>query len=244
MRALLLSAGAGSRLRPITDRTPKCLVPILGRPLIDYWLDLTLGQGIERVLINTHHNSDQVNDHIANSSWCDRITVLYEDTLLGTGGTILRNRSFFDDEPFLVAHADNLTLFDLHKFQARHASAPDSISITMMTFLTDTPETCGIVEEDEGGIVCAIHEKISNPPGNRANGAVYIFAPSIIQFLKTLRKEVIDLSTEVIPHFIGKIQTFTNSAYHRDIGTPKSLQLAELDFGNKLEEWKARRFDG
>ena len=55
MRALLLSAGIGSRLRPLTDRTPKCLVPILGRPLIDYWLDWTLGQGMEKVLINTHH---------------------------------------------------------------------------------------------------------------------------------------------------------------------------------------------
>ena len=240
MRALLLSAGIGSRLRPLTDRTPKCLVPILGRPLIDYWLDWTLGQGMEKVLINTHHISEQVNDHIAASPWRDRITLLHEDTLLGTGGTILRNREFFAEEPFFVAHADNLTLFDLLRFQERHAAAPDSISITMMTFQTDTPESCGIVEEDDRGIVRAFHEKVAHPPSNMANGAVYIFNPTIFDFLKETGKEVIDLSTEVIPHFVGRIQTFENSVYHRDIGTAASLQLAEMEFGGKLDEWNGR----
>ena len=241
MRALLLSAGIGSRLRPITDRIPKCLVPILGRPLLDYWFDLTLGQGIEKVLINTHHFPEMVNKHVENSPWCDGITVLYEDTLLGTGGTILRNRSFFGDEAFLVIHTDNLTLFDLHKFQARHTAAPDLVYITMMTFLTDTPESCGIVEEDAGGMVLAFHEKISNPPGNKANGAVYIFEPTVIQFLTELDQEIIDLSTEVIPHFIGNIQTFENSVYHRDIGTLESLHLAEIEFPGALKQWRTRQ---
>ena len=77
MRALLLSAGIGSRMRPLTDRTPKCLVPILGRPLIDYWLDWALGQGVEKVLINTHPISEQVNDHIAARPLRDRLTLIH-----------------------------------------------------------------------------------------------------------------------------------------------------------------------
>ena len=73
-----------------------------------------------------------------------------------------------------------------------------------------------------------------------ANGALYIFNPNIIDFLKETGKEVIDLSSEVIPHFVGRIQTFENSIYHRDIGTAASLQLAEMEFGGKLDEWNGR----
>ena len=100
----------------------------------------------------------------------------------------------------------------------------------MMTFRTDSPQSCGIVEEDERGVVTAFHEKVANPPGDRANAAVYIFEPEIVGFLADLGKEVIDLSTEVIPHFVGRICTFHNSEYHRDIGTPESLRRAELEF--------------
>src|ERR1700721_3511247 len=87
MRALLLAAGVGSRLRPLTDNTAKGLVPVHGRPLLDYWLDLVFEGGIERVLLNTHWLASQVRDHVATSSWSTRIDFVHEDTLLGTGGT-------------------------------------------------------------------------------------------------------------------------------------------------------------
>src|SRR3954465_6326893 len=98
MRALLLAAGIGSRLRPITDTTPKCLVEVQGRPLLDYWLDLVFEGGIERVLLNTHWLAPQVEAHVAKSRWADRIDLVYEETLLGTGGTVLANRDWFQGE--------------------------------------------------------------------------------------------------------------------------------------------------
>src|SRR5262249_8718461 len=116
MRALLLAAGLGTRLRPLTNRVPKCLVRINGIPLIDYWFDLLLKTSVERVLVNTHHLADVVRLHVAQSRWRDRIDLVHEANLLGTGGTILENSEYFKQRPFLVAHADNLTLFDLHKF--------------------------------------------------------------------------------------------------------------------------------
>ena len=100
----------------------------------------------------------------------------------------------------------------------------------MMTFASDAPEACGIVVEDDKGIVREFHEKVPNPPGNRANGAVYVFEPEIITFLESLGKQVIDLSTEVLPHYLGRICTFFNADYHRDIGSPESLRRAELEF--------------
>lgn len=230
MRALLLGAGFGARLRPITDRVPKCLVPIHGKPLLEYWLDLLLASGVDRVLINTHYLPEAVRQFIAGSQWKDRVTLVHEEILLGTGGTILRNRAFFENGAFMVAHADNLTRFDPLAFMARHRNRPPGVEITMMTFETDTPQSCGIVEEDSAGRVIAFHEKVAKPPGNRANGAVYIFEPAVIVFLAGLGKEIIDLSTEVIPHYLGRICTFHNTDYHRDIGSPESLRLAELEF--------------
>jgi mannose-1-phosphate guanylyltransferase len=230
VRALLLAAGLGTRLRPITDSTPKCLVPILGKPLLEFWLDLLLSGGIERVLINTHYLPHRVEDFAARSPWKDRIDLVYEPTLLGTGGTILQNKSYFRDEGFLVAHADNLTDFDVQALVRSYETRPPDIAILMMTFHTDTPASCGIVVENADGVVVQFHEKTANPPGNLANGAVYIFAPEIPGFLARLGKPIIDLSTQVIPHFLGRIKTFRNDSYLRDIGTLDSLELAEREF--------------
>src|SRR6185436_15356190 len=112
MRALLLAAGLGTRLRPLTDSVPKCLVPVQGRPLLDYWLELLAPGGIERMLINTHYLPQQVRDFVARSRWREGITLVHEEKLLGTGGTVLANRAFFGAAAFMVAHADNLTRFD------------------------------------------------------------------------------------------------------------------------------------
>lgn len=230
MKALLLAAGLGTRLKPITDRIPKCLVPIHGKPLLAYWLDLLLPNGIEQVLINTHYLPDAVRTFIRNSPWRDKVLLVHEEALLGTGGTILKNREWFSGGPFLLAHADNLTRFDVRAFLYAHARRRAGIDITMMTFDTDAPQSCGIVEQDEHGVVVAFHEKSSAPPGNRANAAVYIFEPTVIEFLASLDKEFIDLSTEVLPKYLGRMQAFHNADYHRDIGTPESLRLAEQEF--------------
>ena len=86
MRALLLAAGLGTRLRPITDHVPKCLVPIHGKPLLGYWLDMLLPNGVERVLVNTHYLPQAVQAFVAESAWRDSIEMVHEDELLGTGG--------------------------------------------------------------------------------------------------------------------------------------------------------------
>ena len=228
--ALLLAAGKGTRLKPITDKVPKCLVPIHGKPLLAYWLDLLFSAGVEKILINTHYLPDQVRKFIAGSSWRKRVELLHEATLLGTGGTVLRGGPFFKDRPFIVAHADNLVRFDVNAFINRHQHRPSGVEITMMTFETDVPESCGIVTENEEGIVMNFYEKVKDPPGNHANGAVYIFEPSVLDFLSALNTPIIDLSTQVIPYYMGKICAFHNADYHRDIGTPESLRLAEIEF--------------
>ncbi|WP_315806240.1 MULTISPECIES: nucleotidyltransferase family protein [unclassified Bradyrhizobium] len=233
MRALLLAAGIGSRLRPLTDTKPKCLVHIHGRPLLDYWLDLVFEGGVERALLNTHWLADQVRAHVAESPWRSRIDLVHEDELLGTGGTVLANRDWFGREPFLVAHADNLTDFDVAALIAAHRGRPAGCIMTMLAFRTDDPSSCGILELDRENRVIAFHEKVQNPPGNLANGAVYIFEPEVIEDVAALGKPIVDLSTEIIPNYLGRILCVETAGYHRDIGNPESLRRAHLEFKHK-----------
>jgi len=233
MRALLLSAGLGTRLRPLTESVPKCLVPIKGKPLMEYWLELFCRTGITPVLVNLHYLSEQVEAYIKSNPNREYVQTVYEEKLLGTGGTLLKNRAFFENDQIFLAHGDNLSVFNINAFIDAHNSRPDGCEITMMTFETETPQSCGIVELDQNRVVCAFHEKVNNPPGNLANGAVYIIEPSILDFLESLGKDVIDFSTEVLPDYLGRIYTYHNNQYHRDIGTIESYQKAEIEFSIK-----------
>ena len=231
MKALLLAAGLGTRLRPITNTIPKCLVPINGKPLLEYWLENLVRIGITEFLINTHYFSEQVVEFIKNSTYNSMVTVIYEKELLNTAGTILANKDFFksNDEPFMVIHADNLCFCDFQAFVDSHKKRVKKTELTMMLFKTDAPSSCGIVELDENNIVQKFHEKVQNPPSNLANAAVYICEPSIFNFLESLNKKEIDFSLDVLPKYMGKINTYLNNIYLRDIGTIESYGLAQID---------------
>lgn len=230
MRALLLAAGFGTRLRPLTDRIPKCLVPIHGRPLLGYWLEALLGDPrIDRILINTHYLAEAVKAFV--EAWpSDRLDLVYEPELLGTGGTILANRDYFGDQPLFVAHADNLTDADFGCLINAHADTAGEVLATMLAFRTPTPQMCGILELDDRQRVIAFHEKVKNPPGNLANGAVYVFAPEVVQRIAGRGGPVVDLSTEIIPGLLPRILAVEHSGFFMDIGTPQALEYAQEHF--------------
>lgn len=227
MRALLLAAGFGYRLRPLTKTIPKCMVKLNGKPLLSYWLDILNCNLIEKILINLHYLPDQVIEFIEHSELKSKIKTAYEKQLLGTAGTILKNKNFFKDEALMLIHADNLTFFNIEEFHNLYLSRNKGIEIVMMTFHTDDPSSCGIVKLDNNGVVINFYEKTKSYHGNIANAAVYIISQNVVSFIENLNKDIIDFSTEVLPFFIGKIKTYHNSLYHRDIGTLKSLLKAE-----------------
>ena len=233
MKALLLAAGLGTRLRPLTNHIPKCLVEIAGKPLLEYWLEMLINGGVHPLLVNLHHHAERVKAFIENSSYKEFVATAFEEKLLGTGGTLLKNRLFFKTEsmaPLMLVHADNLSLFDLRAFVESHRNRPACCEMTMMTFTTPTPQSCGIIEKDKMGCVQAFHEKVPSPPGNMANGAVYILEPTVLTYLESLKKEFIDFSTEVLPYYLGRIYTFHNDVYHRDIGTLESYNTACVEY--------------
>ena len=229
IKALLLAAGLGTRLRPLTDEWPKCLMPIGDRPLLEYWLETVHSANVNDVIVNLHHHSEIVREFLNRPRFKDRVSYVYEESLLGTAGTLIVNREYFRDCTTLLVHADNWCQCNFTNFlNFHHEHRPEHCPITMMTFESTTPETCGIVETDSEGIVCAIHEKSDNPPGNKANGAVYLLEPEILKWIED-NPETTDFSTEVLPNFMGHIFTWHNYGIHRDIGALPMLRLAQSD---------------
>jgi mannose-1-phosphate guanylyltransferase len=231
MRALLLAAGLGTRLRPLTESVPKCLVPIAGRPLLTHWLTaLFADPRIERVLINTHHLADQVTTVVGSLPWRHRIDLVHEPSLLGTGGTVLANRAWLGEGPVFVAHADNLTDAPVSHIIDPHLAARKSVAMTMLAFRTPTPGTCGILELDAQARVVGFHEKVANPPGNLANGAVYVFEPEVVDRIAAIGRPVVDLSTDIIPALLPRVLAVEYGGFFMDIGNNEALAWARTHF--------------
>ena len=234
LRALLLAAGLGTRLRPLTLHTPKCLVQIHGEPLLGRWLRQLEAAGCEAVLINTHYLADQVLAFLGERpAIAMAVETVYEPELLGTAGTLLANRSFFEASTGLLIHADNAMAGDLQGLLAAHAARRADCLLTMLTFRTDQPRSCGIVATDAQGVVTAFHEKVADPPGNCANGALYAFNPEFVDLLARMQPAPSDFSTEVIPPLMGRIQTWHTDQPYLDIGTPQALAAAQELLGQR-----------
>jgi mannose-1-phosphate guanylyltransferase len=133
----------------------------------------------------------------------------------------------------MLAHADNLTDFDVAGLISAHRMRPSGHLMTMLGFRTDTPRSCGILELDDRNTVVAFHEKVEHPPGNLANGAVYVLEPEVVDVIAGLLSPVVDLSTAIIPKFLGRILCVETDGYHRDIGTLESLRRASAEFGQR-----------
>ncbi len=229
IRALLLAAGLGTRLRPLTNHWPKCLMPVGRRPLLDYWLQTLKTSGVCDVLVNTHFHANHVKTFLSRERFVSWVRSVHEIELLGTAGTIRANIDFFREHTTLLVHADNWCQCDFGAFIDYHLNhRPQNCLITMMTFDTDTPQSCGIVEIDYQGVVTGFHEKVDYPPGRRANAAVYLLQPQVITWLEN-HPEVVDFSTEVLPQYIGRIATWHNTGIHRDIGTLTALRASQHD---------------
>ncbi len=216
------------------------MVPIMGRPLLDYWMELLGPAGVcSEILINTHYLPEPVRHFAEVSPYRNNISLLHEEVLLGTAGSLARHASRLGTDAVFVAHADNLTLFDLEEFVRAYRNRPAGSIGTMMTFETDSPSTCGIVELDRSGIVRGFHEKVEHPPSNLANAAVFIFSPEALPIIRELSQhEAADISKDVIPYMLGRLNTWKNDVYHRDIGSPVALAAAEAEFPGIYKQFK------
>jgi mannose-1-phosphate guanylyltransferase len=228
VKAVLLIAGLGTRLRPLTNSIPKCLLPINGEPLLGIWFEKLVAAGVSEVLINTHWLADQVSDYVEKNCPPElKVTVFYEQQLLGSAGTLAANRDFFGSDPFFIIYGDNLSdvnLADLYASHLKHRPV-----LTLSTFEAEFPERCGIAEIDHQQIIQGFVEKPQTPLSNRAAAGIYVAGPEIFDYFpqqKTL--SVLDLGFDVIPRLIGKMRNYSIDKLI-DIGTFENYQKANED---------------
>jgi mannose-1-phosphate guanylyltransferase len=201
-------------------------VPIKGKPLLDIWFERLSQAGIGPFLVNTHYLAEQVEAFIEASHYRDRVRLVHEHALRGTAGTLIENLDFFQGQDGMLIHADNYCLADFTAFERAHLNRPPECLMTMMTFRTADPSSCGIVELDDRGVVIGFHEKVAKPPGNLANGAVYILSSDLVNRLGTELHTVKDFSTEVLHQFVRRIFTYRTSEMFLDIGMPETYEKA------------------
>jgi mannose-1-phosphate guanylyltransferase len=227
MKAFLLAAGLGTRLRPLTDHTPKCMIGIGDRPLLDIWLDALAKAGVDEVLVNLHHLAHVVRSHVAARSGPPVVHLVQERELLGSAGTLLANRGFVAGEQmFLAVYADNLTDFDLSILVDAHRGG-DAIA-TLSLFHAPRPRECGIVDVQDGRVVGFV-EKPAEPRSDLANAGMYAFHPSVLDLIAGPPPK--DIGYDLLPHLVGRARAVTlDGCYFIDIGTPAALRRARNDW--------------
>ena len=230
MKAFLLAAGVGSRLRPITDSTPKCMIVIDDRPLLDIWLDAFDRAGVDEVLVNLHHLPDVVRRHLAARTGPPLVRTFFEPELLGSAGTLLANREWVEGEDFFLAcYADNLTDFDLRSLIDAHREY--GATATWTVFHSGNPSAGGVVELDDAGRVIGFVEKPSQPVSDLTNAGMYAFDPRVLDEIDGALPS--DIGYNLLPRLVGRARAVLVEGYFRDVGTADAYRRAR-------EEWPVR----
>ena len=224
MKAFLLAAGEGSRLRPITNRTPKCLVPIRGVPMLAIWLRQCSEIGIDEVLINLHVHADVVRQFLKESHYGVKIRIVEERSLLGSAGTLRANRAWVSsEESFWVFYADVLNQANLRDMARLHERRRPAA--TLGVYKVPDPHRCGVVSTRVDGVIDQFVEKPKQPIGNLAFSGLMIGTAALLDAIPDCVPA--DIGFHVLPKLTGQMVAFPIDDYLIDIGTVDNYQRAQ-----------------
>ncbi len=230
--AVLLCAGEGTRLRPLTYEVPKPLLRVGGRPLLAWNLDVLSRAGIKEVIINLHHKPEKIVSYLRDGSdFGVSVHYTFEEELLGTAGALDRMRRYLS-ERFLVVYGDvvlnGFPLEDLFSFHHEHRGIG-----TVVLQETDRPEDCDIAELDPRGRIVAWHPAPGDfRYGRWGNAAVYLLEPRILSYLPEGARW--DFVRDLFPAALEageELWGFISPVELLDIGTPERLEEARRRYG-------------
>lgn len=228
MDGLILAAGYGTRLRPVTEYVPKCLIRVGGQAMIERWIKSLEDLGCNQININAHYKSEMVIDYLENIRVKSnaKITVHVENELLGTCGAVRKYLGSRDNisEESVIVHADNYMTGGLKDLMSFHKQRRSDLVGTILAFRSEHPRQCGIIEKDSDEVLSGFYEKVQDPPGNLANGAIMIVDGRFIRKANEIKGE--DLSKDLLHLMTGKLQVFEYCDTFIDIGSPISLKKA------------------
>jgi mannose-1-phosphate guanylyltransferase len=225
MKAMVLAAGLGTRLRPLTYEITKPMVPVLDRPVMAHIVDLLDKHSFEQVIANLHYFPDSIREHFG-----ERLEYRYEPELLGTAGGVRACADFFGDETFLVISGDALTDIDLGAFVARHRQA-GGIATLAVKKVSDTREY-GVVLHDRDGRITGFQEKPEPEEAlsNLGNCGIYIFEPEIFDYFP--ERPFADWAQDIFPALLKHDVPFhihELREYWNDVGSLGELRQGTFD---------------
>jgi mannose-1-phosphate guanylyltransferase len=225
MRAMVLAAGLGTRLRPLTYEITKPMVPVLDRPVMEHIIDLLDRHGFEQTIANLHYFPDSIREHFG-----ERLSYRYEEELLGTAGGVRACADFFGDEPFLVISGDALTDIDLGAFLSRHHTA-GGVATLAVKRVADTREF-GVVLHDRDGRITGFQEKPAPEEAlsDLGNCGIYVFSPEIFDYFPD--RPFADWAQDVFPALLsGDVPFYIHEIdeYWNDVGSLSELRQGTFD---------------
>ncbi len=222
---MVLAAGLGTRLRPLTYEITKPMVPVLDRPVMEHILDLLERHSFESVIANLHYFPESIREYFG-----ERISYRFEEELLGTAGGVRACADFFGDEPFLVISGDALTDIDLTAFAAHHREM-GAVATLAVKQVADTREY-GVVLHDRDGRITGFQEKPAPDEAlsNLGNCGIYMFDPKIFDYFP--ETPFVDWAKDVFPVLLEQDASFhihEVREYWNDVGSLAELRQGTFD---------------
>jgi mannose-1-phosphate guanylyltransferase len=218
MKALLLAAGVGTRLRPLTDQLPKCMVPVAGKPVLQWNIEFLRSQGVVDLVVNLHHYPKTVTGYFGDGkTFGVRLSYSYEPRMLGTAGALWAARRFFAAERFWLVYADNLINCSFERMERLHRTR--GATLTMGLFWREDVSASGVAEFDGDGRITKFKEKpIDAEAGSHwVNAGIFLCEPRLLQFIPP--GQACDFGHDVIPMMLS----LGESLYGYTLGTGETL---------------------
>ena len=232
---ILLVGGFGTRLLPLTNKTPKPMLPVANLPVTEHQLLAAKAAGITKVVLATAYLAETFTPYFGDGSkWGIELKYALESEPLGTGGAI-RNAAelifseMSEDEPIVVFNGDVLSRHDLAAQIRLHQSSSAAVTLHLVNVEDARPYGC--VPFDESGHVTDFLEKMENPITNTINAGCYVFSPQVIKEIEL--GKVVSVEREVFPELLKRgrvVQAFVDNSYWLDMGTPKALLKGSQDY--------------
>jgi mannose-1-phosphate guanylyltransferase len=231
MKAMLLAAGLGTRLRPLTYELPKPMVPILGRPVMEHILRLLARHGFDDVVANLHYFPDLIRNRFGDGSeYGVRLVYSYEPELMGTAGGVRNVRDHFGGETFLIISGDALTDIDLTALWKTHKEKGGIATLSLKP--VDDPSQLGVVIVNEDGRIQGFQEKPdpAEALSNLGNCGIYVFEPEIFDYFP--EPEFVDWAMDVFPRLLEEDVSFYGhevQEYWNDVGSLEEYRQGNFD---------------
>lgn len=231
MKAMILAAGVGSRLDPLTRNVPKPLVPIVNKPVMEHIVEMLARNGFRDIMVNLYYLGDQIQNYFGNGSkWGVKIHYSPEEQLWGDAGSVKRCQDFFDEDTFVVVGGDDLADIDLKRLVGFHRD--NKALATIALSLVDDPSEYGIALLNERGRVTRFLEKPKAVVlfSNSANTGVYVFDRHVLDLIPKATRfgfgnDLLPMLLEQKARFFG----YLTSSYWKDVGSLKQYQEAHQD---------------